>query len=54
MFKRSMILMINVMTGTTTKDSAIINNKIFVPLCLFRLCIAFLAILNSPHRQNLL
>ena len=31
-----------------------INNKIFVPFILFKLCGAFLAIFNSPHRQLLL
>ena len=48
------MLMINEITGTTTNDKARINNKIFVPFILFKLCGAFLAIFNSPHRQLLL
>ncbi len=48
------MLIINEITGTITNDKARTSNKIFVPFILFKLCGAFLAILNSPHRQLLL
>ncbi len=54
MFFKPIIPIINEIRGTTTNDSAKINSKTLVPFILFKLCCAFLAILNSPHRQSLL